>query len=57
MADGLERIWKDMVMALSRYYGSVYLEGRDKTTKTSVMRDGVLAASRTKDIVNTNLEH
>jgi hypothetical protein len=38
-----ERIWKETVIAQSRYYSSTFLEGLRKTTKTPVMISGVPA--------------
>jgi hypothetical protein len=36
MNNELERIWKEVVMAYSGYYPSIYLQGLGKTTKPQV---------------------
>jgi hypothetical protein len=43
MSDKWGRIWKEAVIAYSRYYTCLLLERRRKTTKTSAGRAGVPA--------------
>jgi hypothetical protein len=38
----LEVTWKEMAMALSKYYPSIYLKGLRKTTKTGVSTGGAV---------------
>jgi hypothetical protein len=51
----LERIWKEMIMNLSRYYLSIFLEGLRRTTK-AVRLAAVPTEIRTEDLPNTRLE-
>jgi hypothetical protein len=39
MADELEEIWKETVVAKSRYHSGIHLEGLRKTTKNLVQDD------------------
>jgi hypothetical protein len=57
MTDELERIWREAVMAYSRYYPSICLEGLRETTKTSVRIPGVPAEIQIKPLPNASLEH
>jgi hypothetical protein len=34
MSEEVGRMWKEAVVAISRYYPSIFLEGLEKTTKT-----------------------
>jgi hypothetical protein len=45
--DKLERIWMDVVMALSWYYSSIWLKGLIKPITTSVMIVGALTKIQT----------
>jgi hypothetical protein len=48
----LERIWKEVVVVLTKYNPDIFLEGLRKTTKHL----GVLAEIRTEHLPNTSLE-
>jgi hypothetical protein len=43
MNDEIERIWKEAVVAVSRQYPDIFLEGLRKTMRTSARRARVLA--------------
>jgi hypothetical protein len=42
MTDELLRIWKELLVVLSKSYLDIYLEGLRETWKVSVMTAGVL---------------
>jgi hypothetical protein len=45
-----ERIWEEVMVAYSRYYPGICLEGLRKTTKTSVRIAGVPSEVQTKSL-------
>jgi hypothetical protein len=55
MSDKLERIWKEVVMAYSRYYPGIFLEGLKKIMKTLVRIACIPVESETKHFLSTNL--
>jgi hypothetical protein len=57
MNDEMERIWKEAIVAQSKYYPRIFLEGLKKTTKNTVRTAGVAAETRTEHLPNTSLEH
>jgi hypothetical protein len=56
MTNQLERIWKEVYMAYSRYYPYIFLERPRKNTNKSVMIAGAPTEIRTEYLVNTSLE-
>jgi hypothetical protein len=55
MNDELEMIWDEVVVAYSRYYLWICLEGRRKSMKYHRIAD-IMAGIRTEYLRNTNLE-
>jgi hypothetical protein len=49
-------MWKEAVVAISRYYPSIFLEGLEKTTKTWSQRSLCPAEIRTEHLRNSKLE-
>jgi hypothetical protein len=56
MTDEFERIWKEAVVALLKYYPTSCLEWLENTTENPGMIAGVSAEIRTKQHPNTGLE-
>jgi hypothetical protein len=57
MTDDLERIWKENVVACSRYYSRICLERPRKTVKVSVTISDILAEVRSENLPKRSLEH
>jgi hypothetical protein len=54
MEDEFYRIWKEAVVAYSRYYPSICLEGMKKAIKHLSQGSWYPAEIRTKRLLNTN---
>jgi hypothetical protein len=55
MTNVMDKIWKEMAMAYSRYYPGICSEGVKKTAKTLNRSIGALAEIRTEHLRNTRL--
>jgi hypothetical protein len=57
MNDELERIWKEVVIARSKYYPDIFLKGSRKTMKNFCLDSKYPVEIRSGHLVNTSEQH